>query len=190
MPATGSPTLRVVPITEADLEQVAALVNRAFATYEIFQGQRTSPMDYLEEAGEDSRVILVETGGRLVGTGMIARAERFSEPEQMGPAGTDRPEVITPLESEHPWAGALYFGLAGVEPELMNNGIGRMIVSQVEEIARAEGFPRVALGTLLEFGLVAYYEKLSYRTVHTEVYPPGHWSIVVEHSHFEMVKDV
>ncbi len=190
MPSLSSPALRVVPIAEADLEQVAALVNRAFATYEIFEDQRTSPTDYLEEAGEDARVILVQSGGRLVGTGMIARAERFSEPEQMGPAGTERPNASTPIAAEHPWVGALYFGLAGVEPEFMNKGIGRIIVTQVEEIARAEGFPRVALGTLREFGLVAYYEKLNYRTVHTEVYPPGHWSIVVEHCHFEMVKEV
>jgi len=190
MSAQASPTLRVVPIHDVDLEQVSDLVNRAFATYEIFKGQRTSPLDYLEEAGEDARVILVEQEGRLIGTGMIARAERFTEPEQMGPAGTERPDVAAPLDADHPWAGALYFGLAGVEPEVMNRGIGRMIVSHVERLARAEGFPRVALGTLLEFGLVAYYEKLDYRTVHTAVYPPGHWSIIVEHSHFEMVKDV
>jgi GNAT superfamily N-acetyltransferase len=190
MPTLVTPTLRVVPIAEANLEEVAPLVNRAFATYKIFEGIRTSPQDYADEAGEEARVILIEQEGRLVASGMIARAERFIETDQLGPAGTERPGVTTTLPPEHPWSGALYFGLAGVEPEIMNQGLGRMLVGKVEEIARAEGYPRVGLGTLREFGLVAYYEKLSYRTFHTELHPAGHWNIVVEHLYCEMVKDL
>jgi GNAT superfamily N-acetyltransferase len=185
-----TPTLRVVPITEVDLEPVAALVNRAFATYEIFHGQRTSAQDYHDEAGDDARVILIEQGGCIVASGMIARAERFVETDQLGPAGTQRPGGSSELPADHPWSGALYFGLAGVEPGLMNGGFGRMIVAKVEEIARAEGFPRVALGTLREFGLVSYYEKLNYRTFHMDLHPAGHWDVMVEHLYCEMVKDL
>ena len=190
MPTLATPTLRVVPIAEADLEVVAPLVNRAFATYEIFKGQRTSPQDYRDEAGEDARVILVEQDGQLVASGMIAKAERFVETDQLGPAGTERPGGGAELPADHPWSGALYFGLAGVEPGLMNGGFGRMIVSKVEEIAREEGYPRVGLGTLREFGLVSYYEKLNYRTFHTELHPAGHWDVMVEHLYCEMVKDL
>jgi len=186
--APPTPTLRVVPIAEADLETIAPLVNRAFATYRIFKGQRTSPQDYRDEAGDDARVILVEEDGRLVATGMVARAERFIESEQLGPAGTQRPGTTTDLPNGHPWSAALYFGLAGVEPALMNRGFGRMIVAHVEALARAEGYPRVALGTLREFGLVEYYNKLAYEIVHEETYPAGHWSVVVEHHYCEMVK--
>ena len=191
MNAPATPAIRLVPVHEADLDQVAALVNRAFATYaHIFQGQRTSPQDYRDEVGEDARIFLVEEDGRLLATGMVARAERFVDVEQLGPAGRVRPGGGLELPAEHPGAGALYFGLAGVEPEIMNRGLGRLLVSNVESLAQREGFPRVALGTLREFGLVEYYEKLSYRTVHRETYPAGHWDLVVDHEYCEMVKDL
>ena len=187
----SAPALRVVPIQEADLDSVAALVNRAFGVYaELFKGQRTSPTDYRDEAGDDARVILVEEDGRLLATGMIARAERFTEPDQLGPAGTQRPAAIPALEPSHPWSGALYFGLAGVEPEIMNRGLGRMLVKHVEQLAKTEGYPAVALGTVREFGLVEYYEKLSYRVFHEAEHPAGHWDFVVSHRYCEMVKPV
>lgn len=185
------PTLRIVPIHEADLAEVAALVNRAFSIYSrMFKGQRTSPEDYRAEAGDDARVLLIERDGQLLASGMIARAERFVEVEQLGPAGNVRPEVIPPLDPAHPWSGALYFGLAGVEPQLMNAGLGRMLVSTVERVAREEGFPSVALGTLREFGLVEYYSRLSYEIVHEAEFPVGHWDFVVPHRYCEMVKPV
>ncbi|MEO8539806.1 MAG: GNAT family N-acetyltransferase [bacterium] len=184
-----APSVRVVPVQEADLEAVTGLVNRAFSKYsDIFKGSRTSPGDYLDEVGEDARVILVEDAGRLVASGMIAPAARFVEVEQLGPAGTARPGGGTGLEPDHPWAGALYFGLAGVEPEIMNRGLGRLLVGHVERIAREEGFPAVGLGTLREFGLVEYYEKLDYTVFHKMEMPAGHWDIVVPHLYCEMVK--
>ena len=187
----AAPTLRIVPIHEADLDSVAALVNRAFGVYsDLFKGQRTSPQDYPDEAGPEARVILVEEDGRLLATGMIARAERFAEPDQLGPAGTQRPATIQALEPSHPWTGALYFGLAGVEPEIMNRGLGRLLVGHVEQLAKAEGYPAVALGTVREFGLVDYYEKLAYRVFHEAVHPAGHWDFVVSHCYCEMVKPV
>jgi GNAT superfamily N-acetyltransferase len=187
MPATAV-SLRVLPIHEVDLEPVAALVNRAFATYsEMFKGQRTSAADYADEAGDQARVLLVEDGCTLVATGMIAAAERFVAPDQLGPAGTKRPGITTAAQ-DHPWSGALYFGLAGVEPALMNGGFGRMIVKQAELIAAEEGHLKLALGTVREFGLVEYYEKLNYTVFHEDEYPPGHWDFVVPHHYCEMVK--
>lgn len=184
-------TLRIVPERDADIDQVAALVNRAFSRYsDIFKGSRTSPQDYRDEVGEDARILLIERDGRLLATGMVALAERFVETDQLGPAGTARPEVIPLLEATHPWNGALYFGLAGVEPELMNGGLGRMLVGHVERLAREEGFPAVALGTVREFGLVDYYEKLDYRVVHEAEFPVGHWDFIVPHRYCEMVKPV
>ena len=191
MTAPTTPGIRLVSIHDIDLEQVTALVNRAFATYShIFNGQRSSPQDSREEDGEDGRVFLVEEDGRLLATGMVARAERFINVEQLGPAGTTRPGGSNELPPEHPWSGALYFGLAGVEPEIMNRGLGRLLVTNVESLARKEGFPRVALGTLREFGLVDYYDKLNYRVIYEETYPAGHWDLVVEHHYCEMVKDL
>lgn len=188
---SANATLRVVPVHEADIDQVAALVNRAFSRYSnIFKGSRTSPQDYRDEVGENARILLLEEDGRLLATGMIGLAERFTETDQLGPAGTARPEIIPPLDPAHPWSGALYFGLAGVEPELMNAGLGRLLVRHVERIAREERFPAVALGTLREFGLVEYYLKLDYRIVHEADFPAGHWDLIVPHRYCEMVKPV
>ncbi len=189
--SSANATLRVVPVHEADIDQVAALVNRAFSRYSnIFKGSRTSPQDYRDEVGENARILLLEEDGRLLATGMIGLAERFTETDQLGPAGTARPEIIPPLDPAHPWSGALYFGLAGVEPELMNAGLGRLLVRHVERIAREERFPAVALGTLREFGLVEYYLKLDYRIVHEADFPAGHWDLIVPHRYCEMVKPV
>jgi len=191
MTAPATPGVRLAPIHDVDLDEVAALVNRAFSVYShIFRGQRTSPADYRDEVGEAARVFLVEEAGRLLATGMVARAERFVDVEQLGPAGTSRPGGGLELPADHPWSGALYFGLAGVEPEIMNRGLGRLLVRNVEALAQAEGYPRVALGTLREFGLVEYYEKLDYRVFHEATYPAGHWDLVVEHHYCEMVKDL
>lgn len=190
MTAPATTTVRLVSIRDVDLESVAALVNRAFGRYEIFKGLRTSAAEYLDESGDDARVILVEDDGVLVATGMVAKAEPFIDTEQHGPAGTARPGIPAEPDPAHPWTGALYLGLVGVEPAIMNRGLGRTVVQAFEDIARAEGYPRVALGTLREFGLVAYYDKFAYRIHNEVVYPRGHWDIVVEHHHCEMVKDL
>ncbi len=121
---------------------------------------------------------------------MLTRAEPFTLTDQLGPAGTVRPDIqaTTQARPPHPWDGALYFGLAGVEPELMNRGLGRMMVNHFESVARKEGFRTAALGTVREFGLVEYYEKLSYTVTHEQLYPIGHWDFVVPHYHCEMIK--
>jgi GNAT superfamily N-acetyltransferase len=188
-----TPALRVVPIAEIDAEAVAALVNRAFSRYsDLFAGQRTSPQDYLIEAGESARVILVEADGRLVATSMVAKAERFLDPGLLGPAGIGRAESKGGVnhEADHPWIGAFYFGMAGVEPSLMNGGLGRLMVEHAERMARDEGFTRVALGTMREFGLVDYYMRFGYRVIHEEAHPVGHWDFLVPHHYCEMVKDL
>lgn len=169
--------MRLVPVAEADLEAVAGLVNRAFSTYShIFKGQRTSARDYADEVGEDARVLLLEDSGKLLATAMVANAGRFIEPRSAGTTGS------------HPWTGALYLGLVGVEPSSMNTGLGRRMVRYVEDFARTEGFPSVALSTVREFGLVDYYEKLNYQVVHEVTFPVGHWDFVVPHNYCEMVK--
>lgn len=189
MSATAAASLRILPISEVEPAPVADLVNRAFGRYsQFFRGQRTSPRGYRDEAGEEARVIMVERGGRLVATAMIAPAERFADPHRPAAAAPERPGRGSLRPAEHPWSGALYFGLAGVEPEMMNQGLGRLMVQHVEELARAEGFPRIALGTVREFGLVDYYERLAYDVLHEEEYPVGHWDFVVPHHYCEMVK--
>jgi len=176
--AVTTAALRVVPVAEANLELVAGVVNRAFGRYEdLYKGQRTSPEYYLDEVGPLARVMLVEGDDKLLATAMVTDATGFFDYGEGELA-----------EGRHPWAGTLYFGLAGVEPTLMNGGYGRMMVGHALELARAEGFRGVSLGTVREFGLVEYYEKLGFRVIHEEKFPAGHWEFVVEHQYCEMVK--
>lgn len=176
MPAATA-TLHVLPIHDVDLGPVAALLNRAFGKYSsMVTSERTSPEAYRQEAGEQAHVLLLEQGGLLVATAMVADARDFIEPGDGD------------IAPDHPWAGALYLGLVGVEPRLMNRGTGRRLVSHAEQMAADGGFTGVALGTIREFGLVDYYERLDYRVIHREVHPPGHWDFVIDHEYCELVK--
>jgi GNAT superfamily N-acetyltransferase len=184
-------TLRVVPVGEADLLAVAGVVNRAFAIYsDLFTGQRTSPEDYALEVGDDARVMLLEDDGRLLATSMVAVADRFTSTTLIGPAGSTRPSDLPAAKPAHPWQGAFYYGLAGVEPGLMKRGLGKTMIAHAERMAKAERFSRLALGTVREFGLVDYYERFGYMVVHEEPFPVGHWEFVVPHRYCEMVKDL
>jgi GNAT superfamily N-acetyltransferase len=123
---------------------------------------------------------------------MVAKAERFLDPGLLGPAGVGRMESSAPLHADpgHPWMGAFYFGMAGVEPAQMNGGLGRVMVEHAEGMARDEGFARVGLGTVREFGLVDYYTRFGYRVIHEEAHPIGHWDFLIPHHYCEMVKDL
>lgn len=185
-------TVRLVPIQEVDLEPVANLVNRAFRRYRsIWEGERTSPAEYLDEAGEDARILLVEEGGLMIATSMVASAARFAGHELLGPSGVDRAgvTVAATIPPGHPWEGTIYYGFAGVEPELMNNrGLGKLMVQYVERLAAAEGYRGVCLATIREFGLVDYYTKHGYTVCREEEFEPGHWGFLVPHHYCDMVK--
>jgi len=139
-------------------------------------------------AGFGARVILAEADGLLVASAMIAPAERFIESGVNCSAGTEASGGHAGEVASHPWAGTLYFGIAAVEPELMNRGLGRRLVGLAEQVAVDERFRGIGLGTLREFGLVPYYQKLGYSLVSEESYPAGHWEFLVPHSYCEMVK--
>ncbi len=183
-------SVRVVPVDEVDAASVAALVNRAYARYRhLFAGQRTSPGELLEEAGPGARFLLAFDAEALIASALVANAERFIEPDMLGPSGTPRPEP-GPVPAGHPWRGALYFGMAAVEPDRMNQGLGKLLLRRAEELAAAEGYPAVALGTVREFGLVAYYERLGYRVIHESLHPAGHWDFLVPHHYCELVREL
>jgi GNAT superfamily N-acetyltransferase len=182
MGASTATTLRVVPVEEADLEAVAGLVNRAFGTYaHLFPGDRTSPADYLDEVGEGARIVLIEESGALVATSMVTIADRFAATE-------DLVARANPSLDSHPWSGAFYYGLAGVEPAVMNRGFGKKMIEQAESIAKSEGFDRLALGTVREFGLVEYYGRVGYEVIHEQEHSIGHWGFLVPHHYCEMLK--
>jgi GNAT superfamily N-acetyltransferase len=192
MPAAIAPAVRVVTVGDADLHTVAGLVNRAFGIYaHLFTGTRTSPEDYAAEAGPGARVLLIERDGVLAATALVAIADRFLSPELQGPVGTSRRErssAEAAADEGHPWLGAFYFGLAGVEPALMRSGLGRTLVAHCEAMAHDEGFDRVALSTVREFGLVEYYSRFGYEIVSEVEHPAGHWEFLAPHHYCQMVK--
>lgn len=184
-------TIRLAPILEVDLEPVADLVNRAFRRYrEIWVGERTSTEEYIDEAGADARILLVEDGGRLVATSMVADAARFASHEMLGPSGVERAQdfVAPEIDPGHPWAGTLYYGFAGVEPEIMNRGLGKLMLEYVEQLASRERFSGVSLATIRQFGLVDYYGKFGYQVTREEVFPEDHWNFLIPHNYCDMVK--
>jgi GNAT superfamily N-acetyltransferase len=186
-------SIRLAPIYEVDLVPLADLVNRAFRRYrDIWKGERTSPSEYLDEAGPDARILLIEEDGKLIATSMVADAARFAAHDLLGPSGVEREleYIVPPMPEGHPWAGSLYYGFAGVEPALMNRGLGKMMLDYVERLAAKEGYTGVSLATIREFGLVGYYERFGFRVSREEEFAAGHWGFIVPHRYCDMVKPV
>lgn len=169
--------LRVVPVaaSEFDVGTTVALVNAAFRRYSILRSDRTDAAQLLEEAGTDGEFLQVRADGRLVATAMVRPAAWYY-------AGEARLVGRVRLDE------ALYFGLAAVDPLLMNAGLGHRLVDAAEGLAAARGYRAVILGTLREFGLVEYYARLGYIVVAQVDYPEGHWGLSVRHRHCDMVK--
>lgn len=174
---TGRLTLRLVRPADADLAELAALINRAFGIYAFLTAERTSPEGIADEAGNSGKFILAETNDRLVGCAMIRPAEDSGRVLTRGGTEADR--------------DTLYFGLAAVEPALMRSGIGHQLVAFAEREAVHRGFHKLLLGTVREMGNVAYYEALGYRTTALQRFPAAdlHWGIDIDHEYHEMVKD-
>ncbi len=169
--ATGELELRLVPAAGVDRAAVTALVNQAFARYDIMAGDRTNEAGLAEEAGETGEFLQLWRGETMVGCALIRSAADYF-------AGALAPEAND----------ALYFGLAAVQRSEMGGGIGRRLVTEAERIAAERGFPRLVLGTLREFGLVEYYARLGYIVYHFEDQPAGHWGLTVPHRYCDMVK--
>ena len=170
------PSLRIVPAAEADFEAVASLINAAFATHPILGGRdRTSAESVAEEVGATGEVLLALEDGQIVACAIIRPADDLV-------AEYGEEAMLPDVER------ALYFGLAAVRPEHMRSGLGRALVAEAERIAAERGFKYVVLGTLEEFGLVPYYERLGYEVAATIDFEPGHWGITAPHRFAQMLK--
>ncbi|MGI8926224.1 MAG: GNAT family N-acetyltransferase [Tepidiformaceae bacterium] len=157
--------VRAAPPGGVDLGVLAALVNAAFLTHDLMEGERTSAEGMREELGASGDVLLAELEGELLGCAIIRPGSDYAA-EQGG----------------YPWAeSALYFGLAGVRVEHMRAGIGRALVREAELIAVERGFAAVGLSTLREFSLVEYYGAFGYEMVAYEDYERGHWGLLAPH---------
>src|SRR5690606_5937665 len=115
----------------------------------ILAQDRTSLERIGDELDGPCRLVQVLDGDALVGTATISP----------GHAGHADPEKFPGIELSR----SLYFGMAGVRPDRMGQGVGGRLVRETERIARAEGFDHVILSTIEEMGNVDYYGRFGYR---------------------------
>jgi predicted N-acetyltransferase YhbS len=175
---TAKVQLELKPASAIDAAAVASLVNAAFRRYAILTADRTSAEALLDEAGDTGEFIHAYNGERLVGSAMVQPATAtFANAPQY-------------LQSAIDVEGALYFGLAAVDPFEMNTGIGRILIGEAERLGQERGYRRVVLGTVREFGLVDYYARQGYLAVNVTTFPAGHWNIITPHRYYEMVKEL
>jgi len=138
------PTFRTA--SAADVPAVAALIERAYrgpvaatgwtTETELLTGPRTSEQHVADLAAEpDSRFVLAEADGTLVGSALV------QEPEAPGEAA--------------------YLGMFAVDPAYQGGGVGRAVVDAAERTARELwAAPAVRLTVIsLRVELIAWYER-------------------------------
>jgi len=132
--------------TQDDIPTLVALIHSAFEEY---RGQLEPPSGAHRET--------VESIGQYLRQGYAVLA--LLNDEVVGC-------VCYHQESEH-----VYFGRLSVLPSCRQYGVGRALVTYVEQQAQALGAPRIQLGVRIALPhLQAYYERLGYHVVGYETH--------------------
>jgi len=168
VPTIDEFSVHLLPLAQCDVAELAALINAAFRRHPVMESDRTSPEDLLDEVGA-GEMLLIERDGQLVACAMVQPASAMSE-------------------ERNSQSDAFYFGLAAVDSAWTGTGLGKRLVRESEAIARQRGFKLMTLGTLREFGLPQFYEKLGYQVIGFADYEAGHWGVTVPHRHCELEK--
>lgn len=126
--------------TEADAEAISALVNAAFKVERFFiDGDRISP-EKVREMTRRGKFMFAEDGGAMIACVYVELRE------QRG-----------------------YFGLLGVDPSRQGQGLGRKMVKEAEDYARAAGCEFMDLRIVdLRTELPPFYRRLGYVETGTE----------------------
>jgi GNAT superfamily N-acetyltransferase len=174
--STRTLELRIARPGTVDLAETVDVLNAAFRRHSFLARDRTSLEEISTELVPESRLVQVLDDGVLVGTATVT------------------PALAAHVDS-HKFPGidlsrSLYFGMAGVRPDRMGDGVGQRLLAAAEQIAREEGFDRVILGTVEEMGNVAYYGRFGYRSVSIRELPTGYWGLTIPTHDHGMVKDV
>jgi len=153
---TSSPIFRTA--SAADASAIASLVESAYrgdasragwtTEADFLHGRRTDVTE-IEAllAGADGRFVLLERGEQLLASCYI---------ERQGPV--------------------CYFGMFSVHPPAQGTGIGRLVIDEVERIARDEWASERIEMTVIDIRaeLIAWYERRGYRrTGKTKPFPYG-----------------
>lgn len=153
-----TPTHTFRTATAADAPLITALVESAYrgeasragwtSEADYLHGQRTDIAEIQELLlSENGRFVLLERDGALVASCYI---------ERQGPI--------------------CYFGMFSVHPPLQGAGIGRLVIEEVERIARDEwACERIEMTVIdIRDTLIAWYERRGYlRTGRTKPFPYG-----------------
>ena len=146
------------PATVADAPLIAALVESAYrgdasrtgwtTEADFLHGRRTDTAE-IESllSSEKGRFVLFERGGSVLASCYI---------ERQGPV--------------------CYFGMFSVHPPAQGSGIGRLVIQEVERLARAEWQSERIEMTVIDIRaeLIAWYERRGYvRTGKTRPFPYG-----------------
>jgi GNAT superfamily N-acetyltransferase len=138
--------VRSADVSPQEREELASLVNDAFAKHQwLFGGERTDDEGLQEElAGAD--VILVAAEGATKAMGFVREED-----------------------------GALYLGMVSVRAVEHGKGYGAAVLREAEAIARRRGLARVTLTTVPELGNQVYWERHGFRPISDRAMPQGYW---------------
>jgi ribosomal protein S18 acetylase RimI-like enzyme len=145
--AAGAGALSYRDATEDDIEALVALIESAYrgdssragwtTEADILQGSRTDP--------EGVRAVIAMPGSRLL------IVERDGD-------------LVACCQLEHR-GDAAYFGMFAVSPALQGSGLGKQIIAEAEQSARADWGVREMHMTVISVReeLIAFYERRGYR---------------------------
>lgn len=121
---------------EADAEALVGVINRAFAVeLKFFSTERIDLAETLDHM-QKGEFLLAEEEGRIAGCVYV---------ELVGDS-------------------RCYFGLLSVEPDAQGRGLGRKLIEDAEDFARANGCPVMEIRVLnLRTELPPLYDKLGYK---------------------------
>jgi GNAT superfamily N-acetyltransferase len=140
-----------LPPGAIDYAAAARLISDAFRIHASMVGRDRIDIDGLrDEVGGNGRLLAIHEEGILAACAVV------------------RPAPDVPRAYERPWLahhpGALYYGLAGVDPARMGRRLGARLLHAAEDYARASGIREVVLSAQREMGNDAYYRRHGYST--------------------------
>jgi ribosomal protein S18 acetylase RimI-like enzyme len=160
-------------------EDVAAVVQLVESAYrgessragwtteaDLLDGRRTDAdaVGAIVAGGSDGRAALLVAEAALDAVGSDDQAATLAEEATAEPGGAPKREIVACCVVEGAGAGAAYFGMFAVRPELQGGGIGRQMVHAAERHARRRlGASTMRMHVLRQRGeLIAWYRRLGY----------------------------
>lgn len=144
--------------TASDIDDMVALIESAYrgessrtgwtTEADLFDGRRTGPDELVPLLDrQDTRLLVCEQAGELVACAKLEKS-----------------------------ADTVFFGMFAVSPRQQNAGLGKLVLSRAEELAKQElGVSSMSMDVIVQReALIAWYERRGYaRTGETSPFPYG-----------------